>query len=184
MTEAQDLRHKADALVLRNLLEDRGQDYGDYGVMCAVIQRIKIAMQSSPNWKDLADTQREALELSATKIGRILSGNRNKVDSWQDVIGYFTKAIEYIPVDNHKPEPVESRCDTCYESSCSVCQNHAPEPVKGPFTDGHNKAEWKCVMCRDTGCSLCQNNPQKQCQVCKQWFAAELVADECVNCRH
>lgn len=82
--------------LISEILDDRGKEYGDYRHMCAVIQKIKIAMGSSNNWNDLSDAQREALEMIATKIGRILTGNRNNPDSWKDIIGYATKAYETL----------------------------------------------------------------------------------------
>ena len=50
-------------------------------------------MQDSPNWEKLDDDQREALEMTAHKIGRILNGDPNYADSWHDIIGY-TRLVE------------------------------------------------------------------------------------------
>ena len=45
-------------------------------------------MRRGVNWKSLDDMQRETLEMVATKIGRILSGNPHEVDHWKDIAGY------------------------------------------------------------------------------------------------
>jgi hypothetical protein len=45
-------------------------------------------MRDSPNWGDLTDDKREALEMIAHKIGRILNGDPEYKDSWHDIIGY------------------------------------------------------------------------------------------------
>ena len=45
-------------------------------------------MVDSPNWPGLTDAQREALEMVAHKIGRILNGDPNYHDSWHDIVGY------------------------------------------------------------------------------------------------
>lgn len=93
-------------------LADRGKEYGDYKEMCAIIQRLKRAMHQSLNWESLTHTQTEALEMCATKIGRILTGNPNNPDSWKDIAGYATKAYETLPTAIINPRPA---CVVCGE---------------------------------------------------------------------
>ena len=45
-------------------------------------------MKSGTNWISLSDEQAESLEMIALKIARILSGNPDYSDHWDDVIGY------------------------------------------------------------------------------------------------
>lgn len=84
---------------LRPILKQRGQEYGEFSVMCARIQAIKLAMFTGVNKlkKDLSPEQTEALEMIATKLGRILCGNPNNIDSWTDIIGYCTLVVDRIP---------------------------------------------------------------------------------------
>lgn len=49
-------------------------------------------MTDSKNWQSLAPDQKEALEMIAHKIGRILNGDPNYHDSWHDIVGY-TKLV-------------------------------------------------------------------------------------------
>lgn len=74
-------------------LAERGQRYGNFANHAQITQNIKRAMQDSPNWAKLADDQKEALEMTAHKIGRILNGDPNYADSWHDIIGY-TRLVE------------------------------------------------------------------------------------------
>ena len=74
-------------------LEQRGSRYGEFCEHARITQSIKRAMIDSPNWSTLTDDKREALEMVAHKIGRILNGDPEYKDSWHDVIGY-TKLIE------------------------------------------------------------------------------------------
>lgn len=74
-------------------LKERGDRYGEFGEHARITQGIKRAMMDSPNWKKLSDDKREALEMLAHKIGRILNGDPEYKDSWHDIIGY-TKLIE------------------------------------------------------------------------------------------
>lgn len=69
-------------------LVERGSRYGDFVEHARITQNIKRAMQDSPNWNKLADDQKEALEMLAHKVGRILNGDPNYADSWTDIIGY------------------------------------------------------------------------------------------------
>ena len=74
-------------------LKERGSRYGTFAGHAAVTQAIKSAMRQGKNWKTLADDQREALEMVAHKIGRILNGDPDYVDSWHDIVGY-TQLVE------------------------------------------------------------------------------------------
>lgn len=70
------------------ILEARGKRYGKFDSHARVTQNIKRAMYDSPNWRDLPDDMREALEMVAHKVGRILNGDPNYADSWVDIGGY------------------------------------------------------------------------------------------------
>ena len=74
-------------------LAQRQSTYGDFKEHARITQNLKRAMADSPNWADLPDDMRETLEMIAHKIGRILNGDPNYVDSWHDIIGY-TRLIE------------------------------------------------------------------------------------------
>lgn len=69
-------------------LDERGQRYGAFTGHADVTQNLKRAMGQHPGWHDLANDQREALEMVAHKIGRILNGDPDYIDSWHDIIGY------------------------------------------------------------------------------------------------
>jgi hypothetical protein len=69
-------------------LAERGRRYGDFMGHARYTQAIKRVFQSSPNWAVMDDDQREALEMVAHKMGRILNGDPNYPDSWHDMAGY------------------------------------------------------------------------------------------------
>ena len=71
-----------------NTLNERGTRYGAFTGHAQVTQLLKRAMGQHPGWRKLQDDQREALEMTAHKIGRILNGDPNYIDSWHDIIGY------------------------------------------------------------------------------------------------
>lgn len=74
-------------------LAERGSRYGSFPEYSRIAQSIKRAMVASRNWETLPDDMREALEMTAHKIGRILNGDPNYADSWHDIIGYI-KLVE------------------------------------------------------------------------------------------
>jgi len=53
----------------------------------------------------LDDMQRETLEMIATKIGRILSGNPHEVDHWKDGAGYFQLIVNAYNAVERDPIP-------------------------------------------------------------------------------
>lgn len=79
------------------ILKDRGADYGDFGEMSGLIQTIKGAMRNGPGWRQMTAGQHEALDLIATKIGRLCTGNPHKIDTWQDIEGYARLGAGDVP---------------------------------------------------------------------------------------
>lgn len=73
-------------------LKERGNRYGEFDEHARITQAIKAAMVDSPNWSGLRSDMKEALEMVAHKVGRILNGDPFYHDSWHDIIGY-TKLV-------------------------------------------------------------------------------------------
>ena len=70
------------------LLTERQKTHGDFDEVARVSQSIRFTMKTTPNWEKLNPSQREALEMICSKLGRILSGDFNFKDHWDDVAGY------------------------------------------------------------------------------------------------
>lgn len=85
--------------MIDNTLEERGNRYGDFAGHARITQNLKRAMRDSPNWEALSDDKKEALEMVAHKIGRILNGDPYYADSWHDIIGY-TRLVEVTLIDD------------------------------------------------------------------------------------
>lgn len=69
-------------------LAERGARYGEFDEHARITQNIKRAMIDSHNWTKLSDDKKEALDMVAHKIGRILNGDPEYHDSWHDLVGY------------------------------------------------------------------------------------------------
>jgi hypothetical protein len=74
-------------------LAERGSRYGEFDDHANLTQGIKDVMKLGPNWYLMTDDMKEALEMVAHKIGRILNGDPGYIDSWTDIIGY-TRLVE------------------------------------------------------------------------------------------
>lgn len=86
-------------------LAERGSRYGKFVGHAAITQGLKdfmagrsnkmskqekelLSFQLEQKWYNLDPDQKEALEMIAHKIGRILNGDPNYADSWHDIAGY------------------------------------------------------------------------------------------------
>ena len=79
------------------VLNERGSRYGEFEGHALITQELKNVMRSTANWSELTFAQREALEMVAHKIGRILNGDPNYKDSWTDIIGYTRLVEQRLP---------------------------------------------------------------------------------------
>lgn len=73
---------------LVNVLAQRGSRYGAFIDNATVSQDIKCIMEQSDNWNQLDNDMKEALQMIAHKISRILTGDFMYDDSWIDIAGY------------------------------------------------------------------------------------------------
>ena len=74
-------------------LKERGSRYGEFTGHAEITQGLKDAMVTGVSWHLLEDDMKEALEMVAHKIGRIVNGDPTYIDSWTDIIGY-TRLVE------------------------------------------------------------------------------------------
>lgn len=70
------------------VLQERGTRYGDFYDHALITQNLKADMAATEKWNTLSPAKKEALEMIAHKIGRILNGDPTYRDSWTDIAGY------------------------------------------------------------------------------------------------
>lgn len=75
-------------MTIEKTLEERGKRYGEFAEHARISQNLKRVMRDSENWKRMSDDKREALEMIAHKIARILNGSPDYFDNWHDIEGY------------------------------------------------------------------------------------------------
>lgn len=75
-----------------DILNEREKTHGDYSDHARITQGIKTALfvDECDGHERLNDMQREALEMIAHKMGRIIAGDPNHKDHWVDIAGYAT----------------------------------------------------------------------------------------------
>jgi len=111
-------------------LEERGSRYGEFDGHALVTQNIKAAIKDSARWGELSDDQKEALEMIAHKIGRIVNGDPNYIDSWTDIIGY-TRLVEKRLID-------EQKSATAFAFGAQ-CQEEVLDPLEQTISDALKK---------------------------------------------
>ncbi len=77
------------------LLKERGEVYGKYRDNAALAQFIKSALRTS-NWGDLPNDACESLDMIASKMARIVNGDPEYLDNWDDIAGYATLVADRI----------------------------------------------------------------------------------------
>lgn len=85
---------------INQTLLDRGQKYGVFMRHAQITQDLKDVMHNTEKWNTLFPDQKEALEMIAHKIGRILNGDPNFHDSWHDIVGYTKLVADRLERDH------------------------------------------------------------------------------------
>lgn len=71
------------------LLVQRGEKYGDVDAQAKTFDDImKAIAPPGSNWSTLAPRQRQSLNVIALKISRIMHGDPDYDDNWDDIAGY------------------------------------------------------------------------------------------------
>jgi hypothetical protein len=72
---------------ISGLLNERGTTHGDFAASAVFVQNIKERIRYLSAGK-LSSTQQEALDNIVQKIGRIVFGDPDHPDHWNDIAGY------------------------------------------------------------------------------------------------
>jgi Domain of unknown function (DUF6378) len=80
---------------VKQTLKERAKTHGDFRENAHIMQATKDLWRAEPGWRRLDDVKREALDMIALKVGRVLSGGGNTKDTWHDIAGYAVLAETY-----------------------------------------------------------------------------------------
>jgi hypothetical protein len=84
------------------ILAERGSWYGKFETHAEITQRLKMMTTKflRNQGKELDFDQQEALDMIFHKIGRIINGDPDYIDSWDDIAGYAKLVADRLRGDS------------------------------------------------------------------------------------
>lgn len=89
--------------VVEQITAERGSVYGPFLHNAIIAQGLKAVMRNIPDpdnegrhWHKLPADVREALDLIQLKVSRIVTGEAEYLDNWDDIAGYATIVAKRI----------------------------------------------------------------------------------------
>ncbi len=73
---------------LKALLEDRGRTHGDFQANAYCSQYLKEGIRQHSQGPAMAPDMIEAIDMICLKLSRIVTGDPNVRDHWDDIAGY------------------------------------------------------------------------------------------------
>ena len=80
---------------INQTLQQRGERYGEFADTAAAAQDIKDIF-AAYDCQNRSSHHNEALDLIATKLARIITGDPDYSDNWHDIAGYATLVEQEI----------------------------------------------------------------------------------------
>lgn len=83
---------------IQKTLAEREKTHGDFSANADIAQILKNVFRGNckEGWTNMPPEVREALDMFASKICRILSGGYNYIDNWHDIQGYAALVEKYL----------------------------------------------------------------------------------------
>ena len=80
------------------ILDARAENYGKFIDGAEIMQMLKRMVHGyiEKRGTQLAFDQRESIDMMVHKLGRIINGNPDHVDSWRDIAGYATLVADRL----------------------------------------------------------------------------------------
>lgn len=139
---------------VHQILTTRPSTHGEFSRNSATAQDIKAAIRRGQNFATLQPFQAEALDLIASKIGRILDGDPDYQDHWDDIEGYAKLASDRtraIPAKRfvQVTQLPGSISQPVYQDPDLLCPNPLSDAA-GYFKSVHGK-EGVCICGKKAG---------------------------------
>lgn len=129
--------------VVDDLLEARAMTHGRFEDNARVGQDLRSTFRSQEGWQQLTVVQREALDMIACKVSRILSGQGSHQDHWDDIAGYAKLVSDRCaklaaPLEKSEPRGLR-QADSIVRFACPDHDDlwcNEPEPESLPTKSG------------------------------------------------
>ena len=84
--------------MIDKILEERESTHGSYKDSATVAQDLKrcIWYYVMEHKECLPDDMQQSLDMICSKIARIICGNHNEIDHWNDIAGYSQLVINHL----------------------------------------------------------------------------------------
>ena len=81
---------------IRTILDERLKTHGEYSHQAKMTWEVMHIWQEDAcsNWDKLSPDKKESLHMILHKIGRILTGDPDQRDHWDDIAGYATLSAD------------------------------------------------------------------------------------------
>jgi len=88
---------------ISTILKERDVNYGNFSEQANITMQLKVAiwdhLEKHHRLGDITADQLESLHMICAKIGRIVNGNANYIDSWIDIAGYAKLVSDRLEKD-------------------------------------------------------------------------------------
>lgn len=151
-------------------LTERGTRYGEFIDHSRYAQDLKRAMQRVPaNWHKLSDDKKEALEMVVHKIGRILNGDPEYIDSWHDIIGYVRLVEKNLEAAQQKVGEIEYMTATELAARIEKDRLSSSQPAPNPHYYVNDPAELRPTIAEHfcAGTQRLAVGHAVECEACK-----------------
>lgn len=81
------------------MLEERQKTHGEFSSHAAITQALKAVVHNRKSWGSLSADKKESIDMILHKIGRVLNGNAETKDHWDDIAGYATLVANRVVTD-------------------------------------------------------------------------------------
>ncbi len=125
-----------------DILKKRGKTHGEITDNAQTTIELWQVMEKGKNWSRLSATQKHSLYMTQHKIARILAGDPDFIDHWEDPAGYLTAVAQRLGPGGRansapEPKPKQSRIDILANS---VLYSLDDPPGPGTPEDGGHHA--------------------------------------------
>lgn len=73
---------------LHDVLDERGNNYGDFSDNALVAQELKAGVRRGISWHIMPPYMKEGIDMILSKISRAVTGDCYHLDTYTDICGY------------------------------------------------------------------------------------------------